>query len=721
MNEVRKWENDSEGNSFEVVWDEMKQTSIPILPQQPHWWRSVPVLVLSLDQGPIGTAGMAFALQDHRIHVRFDKIHRCIRDYKLALGRAMGGIFLKTQLHSSYIFGLNYKPFGTGLFHHQKQSMLEGFLESQNIAGDLWQEFRERIAFDAGETVVNDLRLFESLSELRSFKNKGTLIKPARWFSWNQCCDEFLPEFHTLKMICKYEFQDSIRPLDEIDEDESNGDRSLTVSLGNRINPETKRSVKDDEFILRTMEKMKKNMDPRKELNMLKKMCGGFKLAYKLMTEELYDNCKLLASITRPLWNWYTDQITHYKSPQDALKYSQEMSSSWMKDRHVQEMVALLGLPDEFRWCQQRGTVHVERKVSSLIFHLVSLRLWSNSKYSYPPECYSFLLSNDIDARRITARKMEEEYDYLLKLEKQLVQYIVPPIHPHVRLLHKHIQIVMTVPTRLLLDAFRQHRFRLNSIGEEAARQILKVLLTTFADNKIVEDLHGKLRNEANSNVSRKMNNNTIQSVVRSADVLEARGIKHPARLTKRIFLRDWKNPKKQLRDRPRGMHEAGRHKMGKHWHNVMGPKKWGTLSETTLEQGAAAWRWFLHHSSGMCPPDVKLEDAYFTKFAVPHEIFTRNIDERIAEEKKYFLCLGHSTWACLMWPVVLHSHEGENFFFLMPKESACWEYICKPLDWNVVPSEPAFFHEYICLKQSEPECSLPRFYFLRQKCFGCR
>ena len=44
-----------------------------------------------------------------------------------------------------------------------------------------------------------------------------------------------------------------------------------------------------------------------------------------------------------------------------------------------------------------------------------------------------------------------------------------------------------------------------------------------------------------------------------------------------------------------------------------------------------------------------------------------------------------------------------------------------KPLDWNVIPSEPAFFKEFICLKQTEEECSLPRFYFKRQKSFGGR
>ena len=104
---------------------------------------------------------MAFALQGHRIHVRFDKIHRCIRDYKLAIGRAMGGIFLKTQLHSSYIFGLNYKPFGSDLYSSQKQTMMASFCESQTILSDLWQEFRERNAFDAGESVINDNRLWK--------------------------------------------------------------------------------------------------------------------------------------------------------------------------------------------------------------------------------------------------------------------------------------------------------------------------------------------------------------------------------------------------------------------------------------------------------------------------------------------------------------------------------------------------------------------------------
>ena len=128
------------------------------------------------------------------------------------------------------------------------------------------------------------------------------------------------------------------------------------------------------------------------------------------------------------------------------------------------------------------------------------------------------------------------------------------------------------------------------------------------------------------------------------------------------------------------------------------GAQEVGTLSETTLEQGAAAWRWFQHHASGMCPPDVNLEDAHFSKFAVPHEIFRDTLEEN--ESKHYFICLGHSTWACLMWPLARFIVGEETFFFMMPAESAYWKHICRPLDWNVIPPQPASYNELICLKQ---------------------
>ena len=58
----------------------------------------MPILVACLDQGAIGNAGMAFAIQNHMIDVKFEKTHRSIRDYKLATGQCYRSVFLRTQL-----------------------------------------------------------------------------------------------------------------------------------------------------------------------------------------------------------------------------------------------------------------------------------------------------------------------------------------------------------------------------------------------------------------------------------------------------------------------------------------------------------------------------------------------------------------------------------------------------------------------------------------------
>ena len=39
-------------------------------------------------------------------------------------------MFLKAQLHSSYICAFNYKPFGSSGFFQQKKEMMEKFIQS---------------------------------------------------------------------------------------------------------------------------------------------------------------------------------------------------------------------------------------------------------------------------------------------------------------------------------------------------------------------------------------------------------------------------------------------------------------------------------------------------------------------------------------------------------------------------------------------------------------
>ena len=74
---------------------------------------SVLTLVLGLDEGSIGTAGVAAAafLQKKTVWARFDKIHRLIRDLKLAENGCCNKVFAMSKLWSAYLYGLNNRPF----------------------------------------------------------------------------------------------------------------------------------------------------------------------------------------------------------------------------------------------------------------------------------------------------------------------------------------------------------------------------------------------------------------------------------------------------------------------------------------------------------------------------------------------------------------------------------------------------------------------------------
>ena len=73
---------------------------------------------------------------------------------------------------------------------------------------------------------------------------------------------------------------------------------------------------------------------------------------------------------------------------------------------------------------------------------------------------------------------------------------------------------------------------------------------------------------------------------------------------------------------------------MHKHWHHIMG-KTWRTLSEETLERGAAAWQWFVHYGDKLQGADVSFQDGYFSKFGIPHEVSRYNSEDATEYEKQ--------------------------------------------------------------------------------------
>ena len=96
----------------------------------------LPILIIGMDQGSSGCAAMAF-LQDATVmmcHCYWDGFHRLIRDMKLAVSNSPAQTkqhLGQGQLCGSYIYCLNYKPFGKAGFHEDKKDLLSSFMETE--------------------------------------------------------------------------------------------------------------------------------------------------------------------------------------------------------------------------------------------------------------------------------------------------------------------------------------------------------------------------------------------------------------------------------------------------------------------------------------------------------------------------------------------------------------------------------------------------------------
>lgn len=95
---------------------------------------SPPLLVALMDQGPVNMALCAFlASEGFLIHPTWDKIHRLVRDFKLAQEGSKSKCLVKALLGSTYLFSVNYKPFGAGAWYEEKKDLVESFVASESV------------------------------------------------------------------------------------------------------------------------------------------------------------------------------------------------------------------------------------------------------------------------------------------------------------------------------------------------------------------------------------------------------------------------------------------------------------------------------------------------------------------------------------------------------------------------------------------------------------
>ena len=303
---------------------------------------SLPLLVLFIDQGGIGTAVFYYLLsQGVMLSLRFDPFHRAVNDIKGACRAACGGLFRRVMLFSAFIFGINYGPFGKGANFFEKKAMLEHFYAQVDAYSPEFRNFAIDYAKDNGMRHSSDADfedIFDSLADMASVNFKGPLTKLMRWFSWWENYNFHRRELRGLKGIIAYYL--GLEGANTVDE-------RLHIPSG---------------------------MDAATELRQLKQQQGGFRLVHRLITDDLLDAADTLYDVGQPSWTAHTKRAENVKSPRDGMLNYFSMTS-----RDQQRLALIIGAP---------GASHqmvTSEPMARFIFHVSrhrasGLRHWSRTR-----------------------------------------------------------------------------------------------------------------------------------------------------------------------------------------------------------------------------------------------------------------------------------------------------------------------------------------------------
>ena len=607
----------------------------------PPGLEDVKLLVLQLDQGSIGAAGAAY-LENYlgwMVYTKFDKIHRCIRDLKLAAQAVP--IFVKTKLWSSYLFSLNKRPFGSGAFGTAKSRMMECFCAKSDVHSPIFRKYLQRLSrhWDMPmETEEQQQLIFERVCEMPSFGKHMAHPKLQNWFAWNQCCYDQLDEYYGAKCVFESE-------LDQ-DNDKDPGDERFS------INP---------------------SVDPRAELQRILKNGGGIPLAYRLMKDGLYEHTKRLSIAEKATWDWYTAEVTQCKSPKDALAYSMR-NVEWSTEKHLYETLANVCYNATYLQEMQLplGPSRMATDALALACRIVGRRAWTLSKHSCPPESYARILQVDEpESQQRASEQMRKEHTSILKLEASR------HTDEDAIALWKAIAFLNSRPIRCMLEFFKKDWY---SPDSSAGKKLMCGMLATMESNKSVEDVHQPIRLDAKANQNRKLSKDHIQDLIIHSNSFEQRGVWHGAKVTKATFLQEFSTTPTKTRTAIK--HDCIRHKLGKEVARMMRPgaRPWPAHTEDVHNITAAAWSWlqayFELKDRGV---QVGIGAARLSKLLQPCTIVRRKSDQIV------FASLGNASWAGLGLPLDRFADNGIQYS-KFKKAPVQFLHVYKPADWEVLP-----------------------------------
>lgn len=183
-------------------------------------------------------------------------------------------------MHTTYLWGLAYRPYGSGAYSEHKLRLLELMLSRESAFTckpfqSLWQDIREDLQMCPNSSMQT---VWDALSSCATFWRKGTMPKNSRWFAWSDSCEEQLPEYHVLKCVLAYHYQNEKLDPDLVQEQQA---------LASVVR-EAKQGGGDQQSLRREFSKLKESLG------------GGPKLAYYIMSEKLFSMLRLCKFVSVP-------------------------------------------------------------------------------------------------------------------------------------------------------------------------------------------------------------------------------------------------------------------------------------------------------------------------------------------------------------------------------------------------------------------------------------
>ena len=315
---------------------------------------------------------------------------------------------------------------------------------------------------------------------------------------------------------------------------------------------------------------------------------GGLKLGYQCLSQQAFENAHAIFQVQLPLWNFYSDQVHFVKSPHHGLEECLRLCEEWNCDRHLAELALCVGSGSFRQFNFLMGMVENEsdfaKNVWDYALQCLANRCSTFSKYCSPPHSWALVLSNNPEKQWQGMTAMRSDWKFLLALEMSNA--------PFASDLASDLRICFGAPERLLAQCYESVSWR--ALASPRGIELLVQLLGGFADSKLIEDIHQRLRNATGSKANDRLHGSALQTVVQHSGCLEAREIPHPCAISKDVFVSSWSDTKPDFR--ARRDFNAGAHRLPAEYSKILTPKTWPTISEQTLTQSSAGWMWLRHY-----------------------------------------------------------------------------------------------------------------------------